>query len=131
MDTIHAIVSLRDWAARNSGGRANLPQVPWNKRQGDTALQGVLGFLKESKLGSVRLPCFSSAPSFSALRDEPVPDLRSVWTVHRPHDCGDLVPRHPQFTFRGIFQLHLFKVKLSISPPAGEDKAQMQFQLQQ
>lgn len=80
-----------------------LPHVPWNGWQGDTGLQGMLGFFKESKLGSVKLPCFSSAPSFSALRDEPVPDLWSAWTVHQPHDYGDLVPCHPHFTFRGIF----------------------------
>lgn len=112
MDTIHAIVSLKDWAARISGGEANLPQVPGNRRQGDTALQGVLRFCKDSKLGSAWLLCLSSASSLAAVRDQPVPDLWSAWTVHWPFDCGVLVLPQTQLTFQGTFPAPHFSDKI-------------------
>lgn len=112
MDTIQAIVFFKDWAARISGGGANLPQVPGNRRQGDSAFQGVLRFFKDSKLGSAWLFCFSFAPSLAAVRDQPVLTLWSAWTVHWPHECGDLVLPLTQFTFLEIFPDSHFSDKI-------------------
>lgn len=51
MDMIHTVVSLKYWAARNSGGGANLPQFTWNRGQGDAVLPDMLKFFKESLPG--------------------------------------------------------------------------------
>lgn len=78
MDMIHTVVSLKYWAARNSGGGANLPQFTWNRGQGDAVLPDMLKFFKESLPGAAKLPCLSSTPSHAAVRNQPVPDPGSA-----------------------------------------------------